>query len=161
MAARYGIVTAAENWVTVVASSGSSDRLGHEHAQREIRTLCMERLSGRNFGIVGCARRRTLPEIERPQHHPPGWGRLFDTWDEIRALTELGQREPGYWPVSTSSLVVGADRRYAAVLAICAIDHDATLGSRPSGEIIPCLVRSPVQPASAIASTTIPRTRMC
>ena len=29
MAPRYDIVTAAENWVTVVASSGSFDRLGH------------------------------------------------------------------------------------------------------------------------------------
>jgi hypothetical protein len=41
----------------------------------------MERLSGRNFGIVGCARRRTLPELERLQHHPPGWGRFFDGRD--------------------------------------------------------------------------------
>ncbi len=31
-AARYDIVTAGKNWVTVVASSGSFDRLGHAFA---------------------------------------------------------------------------------------------------------------------------------
>lgn len=32
VAARYDIVTAGKNWVTVVASSGSFDRLGHAFA---------------------------------------------------------------------------------------------------------------------------------
>ena len=32
VAARYDIVTAGKNWVTVVASSGSFDRIGHAFA---------------------------------------------------------------------------------------------------------------------------------
>jgi hypothetical protein len=36
----------------------------------------MERLSGSNFGIVGCARRRA-PDLERSQRCPLCWGRFF------------------------------------------------------------------------------------
>ena len=52
VAARYGIVTAAENWVTVVASSGSSDRLGQEFAVIAVLTVRArrKRISGASAG---------------------------------------------------------------------------------------------------------------
>jgi hypothetical protein len=72
-------------------------------------------------------------------------------------LTDVEQAE-AVWERSISSC--GRPQIIASILIIGAIDRDATLDDLPSDGFMACLVRSPVHPASVMASSTIPITRM-
>jgi len=83
VAARYDIVTAGENWVTVVASSGSFDRLGH--ASTLGGPTMFARIS------VMRASNRDIARVFGPSRKDKHWGRRKLKRDEC------GADGPAFW----------------------------------------------------------------